>query len=196
MIGSGSFPYTQDFSPVIMVFVKWESLLVMFSMSCESWVLPVTRHFPYENPMRVLNTNSLNCYLSSTDAIDRRETIHLCVWRFKVASCKRASFKSTRCSKKNKSGYLTEYTCSSFVEMACVFLNVTFPTPCSIWKCKSFIFIDLIFTFFLYLKWTFDEYSSHVSFLFLYAFRFPVISALLFWSLLLISTLLIMFVCF
>ena len=31
--------------------------------------------------------------------------IHACVWRFKIASCKRASLKSTRFSQNNKFGY-------------------------------------------------------------------------------------------
>ena len=60
------------------------------------------RHFPYnENPTRALNT-SLKCYLSPTYAIDRREKIHTCVWRFKVASCKRSSLKSTRFSRSDR----------------------------------------------------------------------------------------------
>ena len=58
-----------------------------------------------ENLMRALNT-SLKCCLPSTDAIDRYEKMHACLWRFKVASCKRTSLKSTRFSqKKNKIGY-------------------------------------------------------------------------------------------
>jgi len=40
---------------------------------------------------------SLKCCLPSTDAIDRWEKIHACIWRFfKVTSCKCASLKSTR----------------------------------------------------------------------------------------------------
>ena len=47
-----------------------------------------------------LNTTSLKCCLLSTGAIDRREKIHACIWRFKVASCKRGSLKSIRFSQK------------------------------------------------------------------------------------------------
>ena len=60
-----------------------------------------------ENPKRVLNTTSLKCCLPSTDAIDRQEKIHACVGWFKVASCKRASLKSTRFSQKNRIGYFS-----------------------------------------------------------------------------------------
>ena len=62
------------------------------------------RHFPYnENPARALNTIWLKCCLPWTDAIDIQEKIHTCIWRFKVASCKRTSLKSTRFSQnKNK----------------------------------------------------------------------------------------------
>ena len=38
MTGSGSYPYTQDSSPVIMVFMNSGSLFVESSKSCESWV--------------------------------------------------------------------------------------------------------------------------------------------------------------
>ena len=59
-------------------------------------------HFPCnENPTRALKT-SLQCCLSWTDAIDRREKIHICVWRFEVTSCKSASLKSTRFSQKRR----------------------------------------------------------------------------------------------
>ena len=50
-----------------------------------------------------LNTTSLKCYLLSTDAIDRWEKNHVYVWRFKGASCKRASLKSTRFLQKQSS---------------------------------------------------------------------------------------------
>jgi hypothetical protein len=61
-------------------------------------------HFPYkENPTRTLNTTSLKCCLSSTGAINRPEKIHASVWSFKVSSCKRASLKSSRFSKKIRS---------------------------------------------------------------------------------------------
>ena len=63
------------------------------------------RHFPYNgNPTRALKTTSLKCWLPSTDAIDRREKIHVCVWSFKVSSSKRASLKSIRFSQKKKPG--------------------------------------------------------------------------------------------
>ena len=55
-------------------------------------------HFPYnENLMRALNTTSLKCCLPSTD---RRERIHVCIWRVKVASCKCVSLKSIKFSQK------------------------------------------------------------------------------------------------
>ena len=51
---------------------------------------------------------SLKCCLPSTDAIGRQQKIHACVWRFKVASCKCTSLKSTRFSqKKNKAGHFS-----------------------------------------------------------------------------------------
>ena len=91
MTGSRSYPNIQDSSPVIMVFMELGSLFVESSLS---WVdgydleTKMLRYFPYnENPTRVLNTSSLNCCLPSTDAIDRWEKIHACVWRFKVTSC-------------------------------------------------------------------------------------------------------------
>ena len=57
---------------------------------------------------RALNTTSLKCYLTSTDAINMWEKIHACVWRFKVASCKRTSLKSTRLSQKKVRILLTK----------------------------------------------------------------------------------------
>ena len=36
MTGSGSYPHTQDSSPVMMVYMKSGSLFVEFSMSCET----------------------------------------------------------------------------------------------------------------------------------------------------------------
>ena len=84
--------------------------------SIMSWVYgydPETksfRHFPYnENMTRALNPTSLKCSLPSTDAIDRREKIHACVWSFKVASCKRAPLQSTRCSKNKVQYFLAGY---------------------------------------------------------------------------------------
>ena len=47
------------------------------------------RHFLYnENPITALNTTPLKYPLPLTDAIDRQEKIHICIWRFKVISCK------------------------------------------------------------------------------------------------------------
>ena len=75
-------------------------------------VRPGTRHFPYnENPKRTLNIASLKRCLISIDAIDRREKIHTCVWRrFKVASFKCVSLKSTSFSQKaiRSDNFLTE----------------------------------------------------------------------------------------
>ena len=77
------YSYTQDSSSVIMVIMK----------SGMSWVYGYdpeaisSHHFPYnENPTKA-NTSSLKCCLPSSDAIDRREKIHACVYGFKVASC-------------------------------------------------------------------------------------------------------------
>ena len=71
------------------------------------------RNFPYnENPKRPLNTTSLKCCLPSTDAIDRREKIHECVWRSKFASRKRTSLISIRFPQKKKitsDTFLTEW---------------------------------------------------------------------------------------
>ena len=84
---SGSYPYTQDSSHVLMVIMKSRSLFVESSMSCqtgdESWVYgydPETAIFPYkENPTRALNIISLKCCLPSTEAIDRRQKLtHAC----------------------------------------------------------------------------------------------------------------------
>ena len=56
----------------------------------------VPSHFPYNENTRAQNTTSLKCSLPLTDTIDRQEKIHSCIWRFKVASCKCTSLKSTR----------------------------------------------------------------------------------------------------
>ena len=62
-----------------------------------SLLLQTFHHFPYnENPTWALNTTSFKCCLPSNDAIDRRGKTHVCIWRFKVASCKRVSLKTTR----------------------------------------------------------------------------------------------------
>ena len=101
----------QDSSPVIMVFMKSGSLFVESSMS---WVYgqdletKFFRHFPHiENPTRAINTTLFKCCLPSTDAIDQREEIHTCIWRFKVASRKCASLKSTMFSQKEKLWYFS-----------------------------------------------------------------------------------------
>ena len=69
-------------------------------------IRPRTCHLSYnENLTRALNTTSLKSCLSSTDAIDRQEKIHACVWRFKVTSCECTSLKSPRFSQKKKKVY-------------------------------------------------------------------------------------------
>ena len=56
--------------------------------------------FPYnENLTRALNITSLKCCLASTDAIDRWEKIHVCLWRFKIATWNPPGF-----HKRNKVG--------------------------------------------------------------------------------------------
>ena len=61
-------------------------------------------HFPCnENPTRTLNTTSLKCTCHQLTLLRGGEKIHACVWRFKVASCKRASLKFTRFSRKKRS---------------------------------------------------------------------------------------------
>ena len=92
-----------------MVFMKSRSLFMECSLSWVYGYYPETkpfRHFPYnENSTRALIITSLKCCLSSTDAINKREKIHACVWGFEVASCKRVSLKSTGFSQKNKVWY-------------------------------------------------------------------------------------------
>ena len=61
------------------------------------------------NIRRELNIISLKFSLPSTDAVDRREKIHACVWSFKVALCKCASLKYTRFSQKKLDTFLTEW---------------------------------------------------------------------------------------
>ena len=56
-----------------------------------------------ENPTRALKATLLKCCLPSTVAIDRREKIHACVWRFKVAT-----LKSKRFSQKIKVDYISK----------------------------------------------------------------------------------------
>ena len=80
-------PYSPDMAP-------WDFWLF----------LKLKRHWK-GNLTKALNTTSLKCCLPSTDTIDRQGKIHACIWRFKVASCKHASLKSTRFSQKNKVGY-------------------------------------------------------------------------------------------
>ena len=57
--------------------------------------------------------SSLKCCLPLTDAIDRWEKIHACIWRFKVASCKCPLLKSIRVglSDKKKVGYFSNRPC-------------------------------------------------------------------------------------
>ena len=97
---SRSYPYTQDMLDSTNNDPNFMNTIITGN---ESWVYrynPETklfRHFPYnENSWRALNTTSLKCCLPSTDVMYRRQKIHVCVWRFKVASYKRASLKSTR----------------------------------------------------------------------------------------------------
>ena len=116
----GSYPYTQDPSTVIMVFVKSGSLFMEPGMSWVYGYDPGTKsfwNFPYnENPTRALNIISLKCCLPSTDAIDSREKTHACVWRFKVVSWIRASLKSTRFSHK-KVGYFSNRLHRNFINI-------------------------------------------------------------------------------
>ena len=64
------------------------------------------------NPMRTVNTTSLKCCLPSTDSIDRWGINHACIWRFRIAACKRASLKSTRFSQKKSLGtFITDLVC-------------------------------------------------------------------------------------
>ena len=76
-MGSGAYPYSQNSSQVIMVFMKLGSLFVESGMFCVYGYDPETksfRHFSHnENPTRAVNTISLKCRLPSTDAIDMRE---------------------------------------------------------------------------------------------------------------------------
>ena len=53
-------------------------------------------HFSHnKNPTRALNYLT-QMLLAINDAFDRWKSIHVCVWRFRVASCKFASLKSIR----------------------------------------------------------------------------------------------------
>ena len=66
--------------------------------------------------MKARNTTSLKWCIPSTGAIDRREKIHTCVWRFKFASCKR-SIKIQRvfANKVRPDTFLTDLDCCSVV---------------------------------------------------------------------------------
>ena len=74
---------------MIMVVIKSGS---RFVESCLSWVYGYNPEpiifLCNENPVRALNPTSLKCCLPSTDTINRQEKIHVCIWRFKVTSCK------------------------------------------------------------------------------------------------------------
>ena len=106
---------------MIMVFMKPELLFVESSMS---WVYRYDLetksfcNFHYnENPVRALNTTSLKCCLPSTDAIGRWEKNQVFVWRFKVASCRPATMKSSRFSqnKIRSDTFLTLYSIPNYL---------------------------------------------------------------------------------
>jgi hypothetical protein len=61
MTGSGSYPYTQDSSSVIMVFMKSGSLFVESSLSYESWMYGYHLKPIVVMKIRALNTTSLKC---------------------------------------------------------------------------------------------------------------------------------------
>ena len=75
--------YTQDSSPVIMVFMKSGSLWspacpVRLQYEVVFALLQSFCHFPYnENLTKALNTTSLKWCLPSTDAIDRKNFTHV-----------------------------------------------------------------------------------------------------------------------
>ena len=62
------------------------------------------------------------CCLPSTEAIDRREKIHACVWRFKVASFKRASLKSTRVLQNKKFEYFCKRVVYACMDVFCMYV--------------------------------------------------------------------------
>jgi hypothetical protein len=91
-------PYSPDMAPCnFLLFPKLKRPLKGKRFQTRANIMTST-----DNPTRALNSSSLKCFLPSTDAIDRRGKIHACVWRFKVASCKHASLKSTRFSQKGR----------------------------------------------------------------------------------------------
>ena len=51
--------------------------------------------------------------------LTRGEKMHVSVWGFKVASCKRASLKSTRFSQEKKVGYLSNRVVNVVVNVSC-----------------------------------------------------------------------------
>ena len=61
------------------------------------------------NPTWALKIASFKCCLPLNDAFDRLNKIHACVWRLKLASCKRVSLKSTRCIMKISQSRLLLY---------------------------------------------------------------------------------------
>ena len=69
------------------------------------------RHFPYnENPTKALNIDKHSkAACLHVMLLTEEKKIHACVWSFKVASCKRASLKSTRFSQKKKVGYYSNW---------------------------------------------------------------------------------------
>ena len=67
----GMYLYTQDQSPVIMVFMKSESLFVESSMSCESWIRKSSFSLQWKSNKSTKNT-LLKCCLPLTDAVDSR----------------------------------------------------------------------------------------------------------------------------
>ena len=135
MTGSGPYPYTQDMldsinnDPDFMntiitgVRVRWKSN--------ES-----TEHY-----------TSLKCCLALTDAIDRQEKMLACAWRFNVASCKRATLKSTRWIRNNT--YENKNDCDARI----LFIRILFwelfsegvmlVHSCLTWNCTYSVFFSL-----------------------------------------------------
>ena len=108
---SGSYPYTQHSSPVIMVLMKSGSLFVKSSMS---WVYGKTRNPSFslqwkseESPKHYLIQMLLviNCRYWQAGKI------HACIWGFKVASCKLAGFRGKIGYFSNRVVYEYYYMC-------------------------------------------------------------------------------------
>ena len=115
---SGFYPYTQDSSPVIMVFMKSGLLFVESSMFSETSTRSCFCSAPVVPSFSLLWKSNESTKDNLTQMLlaikwhywQGGKKIHACVWRFKVASCKRASLKSTRFSKKIRSDtFLTDY---------------------------------------------------------------------------------------